>query len=242
MKQVVVPVKNIARLAEASDALLTRTIGTPGMGLIFGKSGLGKTTATAWFVNQCNGIYVRGLASWTPTAMLQAILTELSMATTGRCSSLVIRIVNALKETGRPLFIDEFDYIIENKRMTETLRDIHDLSSVPIVLVGMEGVQRKIQLREQFVNRVAQWVEFKPADYEDCRYLSDSMCEVGIKDELLKKLYQASNGVIRLLVIGLDAIERRARTIGVSLIGSEEWGATSFFFSDSPKNKKRGVY
>ncbi len=240
MKHIVVPVKNIARLAEASDALLTRTIGTPGIGLIFGKSGLGKTTATAWFVNQCNGIYVRALATWTPTAMLQTILVELDMATTGRCSSLVSRVVDALRNTGRPLFLDEFDYIVENKRMTETLRDIHDLSSVPIVLIGMEGVQRKVQLREQFVNRVAQWVEFKPADFEDCRYLSDSMCEIGIKDELLKKLYQASNGVIRLLVIGLDAIERKARTVGVSVIGSEEWGTSAFFLSDSPKTKRRG--
>ncbi|MFA5598315.1 MAG: ATP-binding protein, partial [Pusillimonas sp.] len=61
MKTAVVSTKNIGRLVEASQALLTRTPGTPGIGLIFGKSGLGKTTATAWFVCQCDGVYVRAL-------------------------------------------------------------------------------------------------------------------------------------------------------------------------------------
>ena len=243
MKSLVVPVKNIGRLSEASDALLARTPGTPGMGLIFGRSGYGKSTATAWFVNQCNGVYVRALSTWTPGAMLQTILRELDVAPTRlRAAPMVSQIVDILKITGRPLFIDEFDYIVEDKKMPETLRDIHDLSSVPIILVGMDGVQQKVQLREQFVNRVAQWVEFKPADFEDCQMLSKSLCEIKIKTDLLRKLFEASRGVIRLLVIGLDAIERKARTLGISEIDAEQWGNFSFFLSESPKAKKRGGY
>ena len=241
MKSVVALVKNIGRLSEASDALLTRAPGTPGIGLIFGKSGLGKTTATAWFVNQCNGVYVRALSTWTPGSMLQSILRELDVAPTRlRAASMVTQIADILRVTGRPLFLDEFDYIVEDKKMTETLRDIHDISSVPIVLVGMDGVQQKVQLRDQFVNRIAQWVEFKPADLEDSQLLSESLCEVTIKADLLHKLFDASKGVIRLIVIGLDAIERRAKTLGVSEIGLEQWGKADFFLSGSPKDKKRG--
>lgn len=243
MKSIVAPVKNIGNLLEASEALLTRTPGTPGIGLIFGKSGLGKTTATAWFINRCNGVYIRALATWTPGSMLQTILRELDVAPTKlRAAPMVSQIVDILKVTGRPLFIDEFDYIVEDKKMTETLRDIHDLSSVPIVLVGMDGVQQKVQLRDQFVNRIAQWVEFKPADFEDTQLLSGELCEVTIKVELLRKLFDASKGVIRLIVIGLDAIERRAQTLGIAEIGLEEWGNASFFLSESPKAKKRGGY
>ncbi len=243
MKSLVIPVKNIGRLSEASDALLTRTPGTPGIGLIFGSSGLGKTTATAWFVNQCNGVYIRALSTWTPCAMLQAILRELDVAPTKmRAAAMVNQIVDILRATGRPLFIDEFDYIIDDRKMTETLRDIHDISSVPIILVGMDGVQQKVQLRDQFVNRIAQWVEFKPVDFEDCQLLSLSLCEITIKTELLRKLFNASKGVIRLIVIGLDAIERKARTLGLSAIGSEQWGNGNFFLSDSPKAKRRRGY
>lgn len=236
MRSLVVPVKNISRLAEASESLLTRTPGTPGIGLIFGNSGLGKTTAIAWFVGQCNGVYVRALSTWTPGAMLQSILRELDVAPTKlRSATMVNQIVDILKATGRPLFLDEFDYIIDDRKMTETLRDIHDISSVPIVLVGMEGVQKKVQNRNQFVNRIAQWVEFKPVNFEDCQLLSRSLCEIVIKTELLQKLYKASKGVIRLIVIGLDVIERKARTLDLSVIGSEHWGNSSFFLSDTPK-------
>lgn len=236
MKSMVVPVKNITRLAEASDALLNRTPGTPGMGLIFGKSGLGKTTATAWFVNQCNGLYIRAFSTWTPSSMLQAIMTELGLpAGRTRCASMATRIVETLRITGRPLFIDEFDYIVENKKMTETLRDLHDMSAVPIILIGMDEVKRKVRVREQFVNRIAQWVEFKPLDYEDTKQLCETLSEVWVKDELLRKLYQTAKGVIRLIVVGLDSIERKAKTLGITKIGSEEWGIADFFLA-SPQN------
>lgn len=240
MKSQVVPVKNVKNLSKASNALLTRTPGTPGMGLIFGKSGYGKTTATAWFVNQCNGVYVRALASWTSSTMLQAILRELDVAPTKlRAASMVNQIADILRITGRPLFLDEFDYIVEDKKMTETLRDVHDLSSVPVILVGMEGVQQKIQLRDQFVNRIAQWVEFNAADFEDCKDLAE-LCEAKIKTDLLRRLFDASRGVIRLIVIGLDVIERKAKTLGLQEIGLDEWGSADFFLSKSPGKTKRG--
>lgn len=238
MRTTVVTTKNIGRLVEASQALLTRTPGTPGIGLIFGKSGLGKTTATAWFVCQCDGVYVRALSTWTPASMLQAILKELDMSPVrNRCASMVVQIAEALRVTGRPVFIDEFDYIIEDKKMTETLRDIHDISMIPIILIGMEGAKRKVQLREQFVNRIAQFVEFKPTDYEDCKRLATELCEVEVEEELLKKLFVDSKGVVRLIVIGLDAIERRAKTLGVQRIGSKEWGRSEFFLSEAHKRK-----
>jgi len=240
MKNIVVPVKNISRLLTASSALLTRTLGTPGMGLIYGRSGYGKTTATAWFVNQCNGVYIRAFATWTATSMLKNILKELALEAKGRSADMVEQIVDNLKITGRPLFIDEFDYLVEDKRMTETLRDIHDMSSIPIILIGMSGVERKVQVRDQFVNRIAQWVEFKPADYADAGELCKQLCEVEVKDDLLRKLYQSSGGVIRLIVIGLDAIERKAKVLGKKSINSVDWGKADFFLSDSPSKKKRG--
>lgn len=230
MKNIVVTTKNIGRLVEASQALLTRTPGTPGMGLIYGQSGLGKTTATAWFVNKCDGVYVRAMASWTSTSMLQAVLRELGMSPIrNTCSSMVAQISDALRASGRPLFIDEFDYIVENAKMTETLRDIHDVSSAPIVLIGMENARRKVQLREQFVNRIAQFVEFKPTDFDDTLKIARELCEAEIEESLLKKLYVESKGVVRLIIIGLDALERRARTLGIKKIGESQFGKSSFF-------------
>ena len=66
MRYKTVPVKNITRLSSAGDALMHRSRGLPGMGLIYGETGYGKSTATAWFVNQCDGVYVRAQRVWSP--------------------------------------------------------------------------------------------------------------------------------------------------------------------------------
>ena len=68
------------------------------------------------------------------------------------------------------------------------------------------------------------------------------LCEVKIKTDLLRRLFDAGKGVVRLIVIGLDAIERRAKTLGQHEISLDEWGNADFFLSDSPKAKKRGGY
>ena len=79
MKNRVVPIKNIFAMREAADALLTRSQGMPGMGLIYGPTGYGKTTATTWLVNQVHGVYVRSMALWSPKTMLEAIARELDI-------------------------------------------------------------------------------------------------------------------------------------------------------------------
>jgi hypothetical protein len=78
-----------------------------------------------------------------------------------------------------------------------------------------------------------------PADFEDCAMLAERLCEVKIQPDILQKLFEAARGVIRLVVIGLDVIERRAKTLGLSEIGLEKWGSASFFLTDTSKSKKR---
>src|SRR3990167_8645189 len=143
MKYKICHIKNVARLAEAGDALINRGPRMPGMGLIYGPTGYGKSTASAWFVNQCHGVYVRAVALWSPSSMLETILRELRCEARGNSNARrVDAIIDKLAETGRPLFVDEADYLLDSKRMIETLRDLHDLATVPVILIGMDGIQR----------------------------------------------------------------------------------------------------
>jgi len=181
-------IKNVARLKAAGDSLIQRCYGTPGMGLIYGPSGSGKTTATTWYINQCNGVYVRACAVWSPSAMLTAICRELNLPKARSLSDMLDAIVAKLEETGRPLFIDEANHIIDKKILIETLRDLHDLSSAPVILIGMKDIHRNIQQRKQVSRRLAQWVRFEPCDVADTRKLADGLCEVMVKDDLLKAM------------------------------------------------------
>jgi len=231
MRHKIVPIKNVSRLMDASEALINRTMGMPGIGLIHGRSGLGKTTAATWMVNQCHGVYVRAIATSTPSSILGAIMRELDIDVRGSTNAdRVETIVQKLAETQRPLFIDEADYVVESKRLTETLRDIHDLSTMPVILIGMDNIRRKLREREQFSDRIAQWVEFQPADAQDTRLLADGMCGVAVADDLLDRLRTAAAGSVRLVTVGLARIEQFARSRGLDSLCDADWTGGDEFF------------
>lgn len=231
MKYSMVPVKNVSRLEEAGEALIQRGFGMPGMGVIWGETGAGKTTAVTWFANRCNAVYVRAMATWSPASMLNSILRELDQLPRRQsCAPMVEQIVEALAMSNRPLFIDEADYVINQKRMTETLRDLHDMASVPVVLVGMEGIQKRIIHAQQVSGRIAQWVKFQPCDLADTEKLAKGLCEVGIATDLLASLHEAAKGQIRLMVVGLSKIEQRAKARGLEVISLCDWKRGESFF------------
>jgi len=223
MKTRIVPVQNIARLKVAATALTNRAHGVPGMGLVEGAPGLGKTTAITWLVNKEHGIYVRALASWTPAAMLGALLKEVDRAPRGSCSQMVNDLMQAVSISGRGIYIDESDYVIDSKKMTETLRDIHDMTNVPVVLIGMEGIGKRLAHREQLVSRVMQTVRFQACDLGDTTLLADQLCEVKVKPDLVAKVHQLTNGSARRVVVMLADIEQHARAMKLDEIGCAEY-------------------
>lgn len=242
MKHRIVTTTNVARLREAGDLLLNRAPNTPGMGLIYGDTGLGKTTAATWYMNQCNAVLVRALAVWSPQAMLEAILRELNVEPRQwSCAKMAMAIVERLAETNRPLFIDEADYLLDRQRMTETLRDLHDLASVPVILIGMKGIEHKIGIRRrQLSGRLMRWVEFLPADMGDTKLLADGLCEVGISEDLLALLHQKTGGLVRHIVVGLAQIESHARRTGLATVSAKDWPSDRPFFVGGPDEPSRG--
>jgi len=245
--------KNVARLSEAGDSLINRGPGMPGMGLIYGPTGYGKSTSATWFVNQCNGIYVRAMAMWCPSAMLAAILRELDIEQYGNNAVMCDRIIENLARHNRPLFIDEADYLLDSKRMVETLRDLHDMATVPVILIGMDGIQRKLLGRQQLAGRLAEWVEFAGADIEDARVLADGLCEVKVGDDLLEQLHLAASAKLkggkivggasaRLMVVGLSRIEQLARHRGNKVMHLKDWPrGRDFFLGDAPVPQSAAV-
>jgi hypothetical protein len=227
----IVPVKNVARLSTAARMLTTRAPGAPGMGLVEGETGYGKSTAVAWLSNQVPSIYVRALATWTPAAMLNAMLRELRLAPGGSCAQMVERIIEALSHSGQSVFIDESDYIVNSTRMTETLRDLHDLATVPVILIGMGGIDQRLAHRKQLTGRIAQHVKFEPLDVEDATLIARELCQVGIKSDLLAKIHADTRGSVRNIVVSLARVEQHAKARTLSSIGVADLGAKFQLFT-----------
>ncbi len=240
MKTKIVPIKNIFRMKEAADALLSRSAGMPGMGLVYGDTGYGKTTGCTWLVNQVRGVYVRAMSLWSPKSMLEAIARELDIDVRKMTlAAMVETIVLRLGETGRPLFIDECDYLVDSKRLVDTLRDVHDMSASPVILIGMTGIDRKLRGHPQLTGRMAQWVEFTGLDGDDVRLLADGLCEIRVGDALLADLTRRASppgggAEIRRVVVGLGNVEQHARRRGLTACDAADLPKGFDFFLGSP--------
>lgn len=234
MKSRIVLTKNVAALNDAGEALRLRAPGMPGMGLVHGETGYGKTTAITWMANRANAVYVRALAAWTPAAMFKSILRELGRDCRGSCADMIESIVEALAMSGRPLYIDEADYLVDSKRMTESLRDIHDMATSPVILVGMGGIDARLSHRKQLTGRVMQDVRFEPLDLEDASLIAGELCEIDLAPDLLEHLHREACGSTRLVCVGLARIEQSARSRGLSKIALSDWGKRPLFTGDAP--------
>ncbi len=213
MKSVVAPVKNVKAFAIAGEALLKRSVSTPGIGVAFGRAGEGKSKTVSWWATRTEAAFVRASATWKNQGpMLEAICLELGFTPRRRHSESLKLIAETLARgtQPRPLVVDEADYLVKHEELLNVLRDLHDLSGAPLVLIGMQNfVQKILSLREQeqFVSRISQVVQFKPLDREDAGTLVRSIAEVQVADDLVDRLHAESNGNARLLVVALEQLE-----------------------------------
>lgn len=237
MRNILAPTKNVGALQVAFEQLVGREHGVPGMGLIYGYTGAGKTTAVGWLINRCNGVYVRANSGWTPASMLARVMQELGAAPMQRRAAMLDYIGNRLMQDRRPLFVDEADYLLADAAMLESLRDLHDIAKSPVILIGMAGIERKLVHRQQLARRISHWVEFLPSDLEDARILAENVCEVKLDDALLASLHAEAKGSIGLMVVGLARIESLGRANGWKKVTAETWGARPLFLGNRPQER-----
>ncbi len=233
MKPRIAPVKNVQHLLDAYGAVEQRAPGEDGMVLLYGATGVGKTTALVHLINETNGIYVEASPAWTLGSMYRAIVTEIGLEPRGRSADLERTIVDHMGTKARPLFIDELDHLLlpganTSLRMLEALRSIHDKSRMPIVMVGMDKIEQKIKVREQLARRVFQWVRFTDLDREDTRVVADTLSDIPVADDWLDALFTATKGRISYLSINIAAARRRAKAGRWDVIDLAHWGSKLF--------------
>ncbi|GAB5379002.1 MAG: ATP-binding protein [Aliiglaciecola sp.] len=204
--------------------------GTPAMGMLSGKAGLGKTTAGAWLFVNAEGVLIRCLKADTLSTFLERLALELGLETRQRRADMINFIVRELAMTGKPLFIDEADYLASNTEVLETIRDIYDLSNVPIILIGYEQLPIKVKRLPQLYSRISQHVEFKPADEDDITTMAEQLVEnTQVEHDLLGSLLEKSKGNFRRITVGLGTIEKFAKSNSLSSINLEQFADRDFF-------------
>lgn len=230
MRYEMVPVKNVLMLGTALNTLSSRDEGVPGLGLLFGRAGFGKTFALARLAARERAIYFRAHSAITLSSLLEGICHKLGIdGGKGKNTDKFKSICNCLKDDPRPIFVDEGDYLLHDVRMLESLRDIHDVENVPVVLVGMKGIEQRLKNRPQFSSRISQFIEFKACDLADARLVSHTLCEVEISEELIASMHRKSQGNIRNMVVALSLMESYAKELGVARLAESDWGNRPMF-------------
>lgn len=214
MRDLIAETSNLKRLVEAAHSLLYRAAGTPGIGLVSGAVGLGKTTAAKHVALTDDAVWLEALPDWTPNWMLGDLAVELGAERclgAERTRKNFERCVGALRERARAVFIDESDRLVRRMHLVETLRSIHDQTQAPLILIGMRDFPRAVRTVPQLESRVAHWVEFQPCDLKDVRILAEQLCEVALDEPLIKRIHDETAGSARAVRVALERLEKLAK-------------------------------
>lgn len=200
MKRIFARTINVERFVAAMTRLHQRQEGIPGMALVFGEPGLGKTKTCIWWCCQNDGVFIRTKKLMTGRWLLEEIVAELGEAPMRRISDLYRQAVDQLLEKPRTIFVDEADYLAHDARVLETLRDIHDTTGTPIVLIGMDQADKKLARYKHLFDRFSEIVKFHPLDNQDIKMIADQLCDVRLTDDAILYIAEQANRFRRVIV------------------------------------------
>ena len=200
MRKVFAKTRNVEVFLGAMARIMNRQEGIPGMALIFGEPGLGKTKTALWWIAQNDGIFIRTKKLMTGRWLLEEIVAELGEQPAQRVSELFRQAQDQLLERPRPIFVDEADYLTHDVRVLETLRDLHDVTGVPVIFIGMDHADKKLARYKHLFDRFSEIVKFNPLDEKDIKMIAEQLCEVKLSDDAIQYIASQANRFRRVLV------------------------------------------
>ncbi len=231
----VAPLANVSRLTTLIKRIQHKDMNLPGMGCIYGRSGRGKTTAAVYACNSLNACHIEALPVGGVKELLATIVTELGVSPAKTPADLLKQACEKLGRTQRPLIIDEADYIL-TERQIEVVRRLHDISQVPVILMGEEALPQKLQRWERVHSRMLAWVGMEEATIEDVDHLARIYArDLALGPDLKRALLAASRGSLRNVSTNLSQVKEFAEVRGLRTIGMTEWGQADFHSGEAPQ-------
>lgn len=201
MREVIIDTEAMSRFDSAVDEVTGAERGLSGFVLAYGQAGRGKSVAADRYHYQRGGAYLRVWQNWSQTSFLQRLLfevrgknTDMPRHTGNRCKELIVQ---ALEADRKPLFIDEADRLKIDR--IEDLRDIHEMTGAPIVLIGEEGIFGLLSERRRIWSRVAYEIEFGPISPAEIALYAMQAAGLDINLELAAEIARKTEGDFRLV-------------------------------------------
>lgn len=207
MKRTFIRTKNVKRFVGLMDELQKLPPNIPKLALVYGEHGLGKTHSIIWWTTRNDAIYVRANNEMTQNGLLKAIVEELGERAYFYMQENYNLILKHLKQNPQIIIVDEVDYLIGSKNVIEILRDIQDNTGVPIILVGMGAMDKKIARFKHFEDRIYKKLKFEHFSPDDIKEILEQITEIKFTEDAILYLSTRTNQ-FRQLVKLLEKIEK----------------------------------
>ena len=217
MHKLFVKTRNVKNFIGLMNNLIDKSNEVPKLGLIYGDPGLGKTQTAVWWATNNDAAYVRAQNKMTCRWLLEKIVYELGESPSRKMADLIEQCITHLRLKPQVIIIDEVDYLINRHRIVETLRDLHDLTGVPIVLIGMQEAKTKLGKYRHLYDRISEIIEFKPFSKDDLDVIVEELSEIKITDEAKEIFFEKTNR-FRQVIKGISLLENLAKTNGLHKI------------------------
>ena len=193
MNKIFVKTQNVKNFIGLVENLINKPKNIPKMGLVYGEPGLGKSQTALWLACKYDGIYIRATNMMSGRWLLEEIMKEMDEIPRYLSSDNLNIIVKKLKNNPQIIFIDEIDYLINNHKTIETLRDIHDKTECPIILVGMSLVHKKIERYTHLYDRFSEILKFNTFEVGDLSQIINQLSVVPFTPDVIEYIHTKYN-------------------------------------------------
>lgn len=187
-----------------------------GLGLVYGKPGLGKSTWASRTAFSKGYIYLRLESTTTPKNFAQRLLNSLAsrynygnVPTCGATNTIFKRCMAILENhEDAVIIVDEIDYAFSNKQLLGAIRDIVDETLAIVILVGMQNAKEKLlQVNEYYFDRCNVFCEFGSSDKKDISELCRQVMDKTPNEAMKEMIYRESTGNLRRAVKLMYGVE-----------------------------------
>ncbi len=193
MKKIFVKTTNVKNFIGLVENLINKPKNIPKMGLVYGEPGLGKSQTALWLACKYDGIYLRASNLMTGRWLLEELIKELDEIPRFLTSDNFNIVVKKLKQNPQVIFIDEIDYLINNYKTIETLRDIHDKTDCPIIFIGMGLAHRKLERYKHLYDRFSEILKFETFGVNDLSQIIGQLSEIPFAPDAIEYIHSKFN-------------------------------------------------
>jgi len=202
-----------------------------GLGLLYGRPGLGKTTYASRTAFSQGYLYLRLEATTTPKTFSSKLLLTLykrfgmgEYIPHGTANDLFKMCLSLLEDHPETIIVvDEMDYAFRHPQLLGAIRDIVDETTAIVILVGMQNAKDRLnQINEYYFDRCNFFYEFQDLSKKDIAHLCSEILEIKYQPDIVDYVHFHSCGNVRKAMKLIRSVEEIGRYNNLEVVSQAD--------------------